>query len=471
MSSLRVFMCGIGGIGMCGVARILKELGFEVAGSDRLPLYPPSSEILENLKIPVFNFNSQNLERFNPGCLIVGNSISRNNEEVIKAKEKGIPLFSFPKFLKKVVLLKKKVLVCAGTHGKTTSTSLLAYLLEGLNQNPGYLIGGVLKKGYKNASLGSGDYFVIEGDEYPSAFFDKNPKFLHYLPFGLLVTSLEHDHIDVYPRFDDLKKAFKRLIESLPPEGVLVYNADDENLNSLVNSSSVKAKIFSYGKAKGGSGRLVSSKTHFKNGKFETEVIAEFFGKKIKFLSPLVGEYNSLNLVGVITLLKALNLWQDKGFEVLMGFKGVKRRQEVFFCQENLLVIDDFAHHPSAVSFTLEELRKAYQPERLVTIFEPRTNSSKRKVFEEDYIRVFSRFEEVIFKEPPFPENLKPEERIDIPRMVKELKKLGKNAAIFKKSGKLNLKSGEKTLIVCMSSAYMEEVMEWIKLNLESRLP
>jgi len=461
MKVKKVFLTGIGGIGMCGVAGILKELGFEVAGSEKDTLYPPASDVLNDLKVKVYPYNQENIKSFSPDAVIFGNAISKDHPEFLITKELGIPYFSFPEFLERFVFLQKKVLVCAGTHGKTTTTTLLAFLMEKLGLGPGYLIGGLPRNEIKNYSAGKGEWFVIEGDEYPSASFDRRAKFLHYAPFGAILTSIEHDHLDVYPEFKALKEVFKNFVELLPENGTLVYNSDDETVKEVILSSNCKAKLVSFGTSSEADFRLTRVKTGFINGRFETKVAFKYSQGEAEFTLPLLGKHNALNAISVIALLFSMGLMSKKDLHLFSKFPGVKRRQEVVYQDETLIVIDDFAHHPTAVKLTLSEIISAVNPEKTTVVFEPRTNSSKRRFFESDYVEALSIADVIILKKPPGLEKVPEEQRINIQNIIKRLKALGKEADILE--NRVKLLRNTKGLLVCMSSAYMGEVLDRFK--------
>jgi len=462
---MKVYMIGIGGIGMSGVAGILKESGFEVYGSEKGNLYPPSSEVLKKLNVPIYKPDPENIRKIKPNAVIVGNITKKDDQEVVASKELGIPLYSFPSFLNKFVFKDKKVLVCAGTHGKTTVTALLSYTLEALNLDPTYLVGGVLKHSELNFRKGNGVFSVVEGDEYPASFFDKEAKFLYYQPFSLILTSLEYDHADIYPDISFLKEVFKKLINLVPEGGIIVYNYDDKNLREVINSSCPKAKLISYGRNPKAHFVLLESKTSFKNSCFINSVLADTpFKKALKFSLSIPGEYNALNALSVLALLYGLNFLNNKWTEAFKTFSGIKRRQEIFYADSNLVIVDDFAHHPTAVKETLKELKKAIKPEKTVIVFEPRTNSSKRKVFQKDYVKSLSLADAVYIKIPPGLENIPEEERLDIEYVIKALKKEGLKVSLWEKKLKCDIISGKKFLILFMSSAYFEE-LEKLKEN------
>ena len=462
---MKVYLIGIGGIGMCGVAGILKSLNYQVFGSEKDEIYPPASNILKSLSIPIFNFSSENLQKIKPQVVIIGNSIKKDNIEVKKVQKLKIPYYSFPQFLEKFIIKDKKVLVCAGTHGKSTTTALLSHVLTQLDLNPSYLIGACLKETEINFRVGNSEWFIIEGDEYPSSFFDPLPKFLHYKPFGLILTSLEFDHADVYPNLDSLQNAFQNLINLVPENGVIVFNYDDEILRNLIEKTSPKALCISYGKSNKADFVLLESITLFRKGQFLNK-IKVYIKKKgvIEFNLKIPGEYNALNALGVLALIQALGLDPDVAIKHFESFKGIKRRQEIIYTNKNLVIIDDFAHHPTAVKTTFIELKKAIKPEKTILIFEPRTNSSKRKIFQEAYIRSLSLADMIYLKIPPGLENIPEKERIDLQYIKEKLEKKGKEVYFlsektFKKIKNMYLKGiKEKTLLIFMSSAAFEEI-------------
>lgn len=459
MGRMKIYLIGIGGIAMCGVAGILKESGFKVYGSEKERIYPPSSEVLEKLKISIYRFDPKNIEKIKPSAIIVGNSIKRNHPEILLAQELGIPLYSFPKFLMKFILKNKKIILCAGTHGKSSVSGLLGYTLEILGMDPTYLVGAVLKHNFLNYRIGKSFWAVLEGDEYPASFFDKKAKFLYYNPFSIILTALEYDHADVYPDIESLKDTFKELIKLVPKEGIIVYNKDDENLKELLKSNDFEAKVISYGKNSLADFVLLKSETTFEKEKFINKVVVDTpFQKNLEFVLNLPGEYNALNALSVIALLYGLELHFCDWKFAFENFPGIRRRQEVLYSNHNLVVIDDFAHHPTAVKETLKELIKSIKPERTVVIFEPRTNSSKRKIFQEEYVNSLSFADEIYLKIPPGLETIPEIERIDMCYLSQSLKNKGKEV-YFLKDKFPNFKNVlQKTLIVFMSSAYFEEI-------------
>ncbi len=457
---MRIYFIGIGGIGMSAVAGLAKGLGFEVSGSEENPLYPPSSLILEELGIKVLKPSEENLSEFTPDLVVVGNAVRATHLEVEKAKALGLPILSFPEFIEKYLLPEKKALVVAGTHGKTTTSALLSFSLTRLAQDPSFLVGGILKNTGKNFATGKGEFMVLEGDEYPSAFFDPNPKFLHYRPFGLILTSLEYDHADVYPDLSSLKEVFEKLLKLLPQEGILIFNRDDPTLEEIVKTLEPYCKAITYGMHKGAHFRLLESDCFFNGKTFQNKgKVRTSSGEIFEIELSIPGKYNLLNALSTLALLEALGFERAEILDVFRDFKGVVRRQDILYASEDLLVIDDFAHHPTALALTLEELKKAFKPERTILFFEPRTNSSKRKVFQEEYVKSLGLADLIGIKVPPGLEKIPPQERIDLSYLKRELEGLGKRAFILENGclGYELLNPEGKTLVVFMSSAFMKE--------------
>lgn len=464
----KIFFVGVGGIGMSGVAGIAKEMGYEVAGSEKGTPFSPASEVLKSLNIPLFSFSEQNILNFKPDYVVVGNAINKNHEEVKKCQELNIPLYSFPQFLENFVFHDKKILVCAGTHGKTTSSALLGYVLEKAGLDPTYLIGGVFKHTLKNYRKGSSIWCVVEGDEYPSSFFDPFPKFFHYKPFALLLTSLEHDHVDVYPQFHNLKEIFIELVKKVPEDGLIVYNRDDSNLSEIIKIAKPRAKTFSYGRSKNTHYTLIKSKTFFEKNSFKTQVTLKTYkGEELTFTVPLLGEHNALNTTGVFAILDSLNLLKPEDLYHFETFPGIKRRHEVVFFSDNLILIDDFAHHPTEVKVTLKALIKVLNPDTTVLIFEPRTNTSKRKIFQERYIEALSLADVIYLKKPPNLELIPTEERIDLIKLSQTLQKKGKKVYFLDEGFNFVDFIDKKALLVFMSSASLEKEINHLLVELK----
>ncbi len=411
----RIHIIGVGGIGMTALAGLLSARGFEVTGSEAAPPYPPASQVLAALGLkPLIGYRSENLERLNPGAVVVGNAIRSDNPEVQKAKSLGLPLYSLPSALSEWILPGRKSLVVAGTHGKTTTSALLAYALERLGAEPTYLVGGLLRDRGINFGWGKGGFVVLEGDEYDTAFFDKRPKFWHYRPWAAILTSVEYDHADIYPDFESLLSAFEKFVALIPREGILVFCADDPGARRAAEKA--RARRVSYGKAPESTYRLETAVVSPKGTSLEVRTPEGSFSFRI----PLFGEHNALNALGVWVLLRELGFGEERLREALADFPGVSRRQEVLY-RGKVQVVDDFAHHPTAVRVTLSALRAAFRPSRVLLCFEPRTNTSRRRIFTEAYAEVLSQADRVWLKRPPGLEKIPEGERLELTELAQAI--------------------------------------------------
>ena len=419
----KIHLIAICGMGMAPLAGLLKKKGFEITGSDAA-FYPPMSDQLTALGIPVkVGYKAENVE--SPDLVIVGNAVSKTNEEVQEVLKRQISMMSMPETIEKIFLPGRFPIVVAGTHGKTTTSALLAWLLERTGQKPGFLVGGVLKNFGRSYQLGSGKYFVLEGDEYDSAFFDKGPKFLHYHPQILILNDVEFDHADIYRDLDHLMEAFSQLIALMPKNGLIAASGDHPNVRTLI--SKAPCRVLTFGLENHSD--LRAEKIEF--GEMTTFDLLREEKKLMRIASPLVGRHNVKNLLGVLGALLELGIPLSGINEAIAAFQGVKRRQEVLAAVREITVIDDFAHHPTAVFETLAALRAKYGARRLWAIFEPRSNTTRRKVFQKDFIKAFEPADRVIVAPPYLPEKIPAEERLDPEQLVEDLKRSGKMARYF----------------------------------------
>ena len=389
-----IHIMGICGTGMAALAGMLRDSGYTITGSDS-QVYPPMSTYLEKLQIPVNNgYCAENLTP-TPDLVIVGNVITRKNPEAIALSGLDIPYLSFPQALSHFFIQSRSSLVIAGTHGKTTTCSLLASSLFHAELDPTFMIGGIVNEFGTNFRLGNGDYFVAEGDEYDTAFFDKESKFLHYQPTIAVITSIEFDHADIFEDLDAIKQAFRKFVALIPEDGVLIANFDDPNVVEIANTA--KCPVLTYGLKKNYNWTFQTSRTA--DGKTEFEVIKD--GKPWGPLSvAMTGTHNCLNTLAVCAVMDSIGVSREMMNKGLHCFGGVKRRQEVRGIVDGITVIDDFAHHPTAVKETLAALRVGYPGKRLVAVFEPRTNSSRRTIFQKDYVQSFAAADIALIREP-----------------------------------------------------------------------
>jgi len=383
----RVHFIAIGGTGMGSLAGLFKARGWEVTGSDKA-LYPPMSTALEEWGIPVtLGFDPDNVSKAKPDLVVIGNAVGPENPEAKAAMDAGLPYKSFSDALYELAMEGKHSVVVSGTHGKTSVTGLLSFLLEQTGQDPSFLVGGIVPDFGGSFREGAGAHFVVEGDEYDTAFFDKTPKFIHYHPETLLLTSVEFDHADIYRDLNHVKESFRSLVEGMPQHGTILAAVDYEHVRDVLNEGC--AKVIGYGVSGNGPAtwraRDIETNpqgTHFKlmhGGRFVASVN-----------SPLFGLHNVEKVVGVLAALDALGVSIKDAIEALPRFGGVKRRMEVRGEEHGVTVLDDFAHHPTAVRKTLEATIEAYSGRRAIAVFEPRSNTSRRAVFQKDYVDAFT---------------------------------------------------------------------------------
>lgn len=413
-----IHLMGIGGTAMASLAGLLKELGYKISGSD-LNVYPPMSTQLAELGIPVMEgYKKENL-RDRPDLVIVGNVISRTNEEAQALLASDIPYTSLPKALGDYAIADRNSIVVAGTHGKTTTTALVAVLAEACGLKPGFLIGGIPINFSKSFRVPLSNWFVIEGDEYDTAFFDKVPKFVHYRPRYAILTSVEFDHADIYQDLNAVKKAFALLIERIPADGLLVVNGDDGHAMELAKEC--KCKVVTYG--------LESGDYHVLDRRVElgrNQFAVDYKGQRLVELAiKQFGPHNTLNSLAAFALARELKWPLDRILAGMASFQGVKRRQELIGEPNGITLIEDFAHHPTAVSLTLKTMRERFPQRRLFGVFEPRSATSRRKVFQQDYVKALSGADIAIVARPYDQSRIQEEDRFSTEELVGELKAAG----------------------------------------------
>ncbi len=417
-----IYLMGICGTGMASLAGILKHQGYGVIGSDE-NVYPPMDRFLEDLSIPVLKGYSPGNLTPRPDLVIVGNVITRNNPEARQLSRLHIPYLSLPQALRIFAMKGKKSIVVAGTHGKTTTSALASWILEKAGMDPGFMIGGILNNFQKNFKLGTGPFFVVEGDEYDTAFFDKGPKFLHYDPWITVLTSIEFDHADIFRDLDHVIESFRRLIHIIPSNGLLIVNADDPIV--IAESTRSGCPVVTYGLNREAEWRAVDIFLEKGITKFK---VLRARKQYISLSTPLYGDHNISNILSVVVLSQYLKVDPSVLAEALSGFLGVKRRQEIKGEKRGILILDDFAHHPTAVEKTIRAVKKKYKDRRLIAAFEPRSNSSRRNVFQQRYSEVFDEADMIFIPEPPMMEKVPPGERFSSQKLVESLGKRGLKA-------------------------------------------
>src|SRR4051812_23207885 len=374
-----IHFVGICGTAMASAAAAMQEKGFHVTGSDT-NVYPPMSTFLAQRKIEVMPTYAEKNLAHKPDLVVIGNAVSRGNPEAEFVLDHKLRYCSLPELLKEFFIRGKRSIVVAGTHGKTTTTSLLTWVFEHNGLNPSYLIGGIPNNLSQGARFTDSEWFIIEGDEYDTAFFDKRSKFVHYLPEIGIVNNLEFDHADIFENLGAIQKSFSHFIRLIPRNGLLLGNGDDPNLSSLLNVAHCPVKRF---------GWCVSNAVHAFNLRYGPTA-TEFEIPSFKFHLNLVGELNVRNALAVVACAKHCGLSNKQIQSAFDTFKGIKRRMEVRGISGGVTIVDDFGHHPTAIRETLRALRMKYPSQKIWAIFEPRSNTTRRNVFQTDLPLAFT---------------------------------------------------------------------------------
>jgi UDP-N-acetylmuramate: L-alanyl-gamma-D-glutamyl-meso-diaminopimelate ligase len=420
-------LIGICGTAMASLAGMLQARGHRVTGSDQ-NVYPPMSTQLAELGIEIiqgYKAGNADLER---DVTIVGNTIMRGNPELEEVLNRKMLYRSQAETVREEFIRGRRSLVVAGTHGKTTTTSIAAWVCEVGGLDPTFLVGGVVQNFGQSFRVTGSDYFVIEGDEYDTAFFDKKPKFMSYLPEIAIVNNIEFDHADIYKDIDAIKWQFSRLMNLVPGNGHLIAGIDSPVVGDVLEQMSGKlfTRVETFGLSSTAKWRAVDIEFTNDGTRFTVECEGERWGE---FTTRMIGEFNVRNCLAVIVAADAWGIPQAKIQEAFDTFKSVKRRMEVRGIERGVTVIDDFAHHPTAVDETLKALRQRYSDNRLIAVFEPRSRSSRLSVFENQYKQAFSHADRVIIAGVFNPEDAKTYgEVLDVPKLVAEIDASGKPA-------------------------------------------
>jgi UDP-N-acetylmuramate: L-alanyl-gamma-D-glutamyl-meso-diaminopimelate ligase len=420
-----IHLIAICGTAMGALACALKELGYGVTGSDQ-KVYPPMSDYLRERGIKISEgYAAANLTH-EPDLVVVGNAVSRDNPEVQGMFAQELAYCSMPQAVNHFIGGEKAQLLVTGTHGKTTTASLLTWLLFAAGQDPAFMIGGILPDFKSNYRLGGGAQIVIEGDEYDTAFFDKGPKFLHYHPRIAILTSVEFDHADIYRDLAHVKSAFRRLLSGLARDTLLLAADDDANIDAVLPSASCRIARYGYG---------AQARWRIDNVAIEPPFTAfSVYHKGTRcgrFRTRLMGRHNLSNLLAAIAAAHDLGLPMAPLIEGAERFSGVRRRQEVRGIVRKITVLDDFAHHPTAVRETVAAVKPFYPDTRLIAVFEPRTNTSMRNVFQTVYPEAFDAADIVCIRKPPLLSKIPAGQHFSAPQLVDDLKKRGKSAHYF----------------------------------------
>ncbi len=447
---------------MASLAGLLQSQDYRVTGSDQ-NVYPPMSTYLERLGIQVLSGFTEEHLRERPQMVVIGNAVSRNNPEVEAVLRLEIPYISFPQALGKFLIGSKRSVVVAGTHGKTTTSALMAWVLKGAGWNPSFFVGGIPLDLDSGFNQGTGDWAVLEGDEYDSAFFDKGPKFLHYKPEKVILTSLEFDHADIYRDLEHLKGAFRHLIEIIPPAGTLLACNEYEAAREVALSAG--CPVLFYGNGEPGDWQARNIRARAGCSLFEPfykgspEGVVEI---------SLIGRHNVNNALAVYATARELGIDQTTLKDALAAFSGVKRRQEVKGEVGGVTVIDDFAHHPTAIKETIEAVRAAYPGRRLWAIFEPRSNTSRRRIFAREFPQALSSADRVVVAGLYQPEKIPEKDRLPAEEVVREINRISgdSRAALIEKTNEIpayvtaSAESGD--VILVMSNGGFDGVQEKI---------
>jgi len=413
-----IHMIAICGVGMASLAGLLQSQGYRVTGSDQ-NIYPPMSTYLADIGIEVLpGFRAEHLS-IRPDLVIVGNAVSRNNAEAQVILNQEMPFISFPQALGTFLIGQRQSLVVTGTHGKTTTAALAAWILTRAGLEPGFFVGGVPINFRSGWGPGKGNHVVIEGDEYDTAFFDKGPKFLHYRPHHVILTSVEFDHADIYRDLDHVKTSFQRLSESIPSDGCLVVCNDYPAAMEV--AARTASRVIVYGDGNGADWTAANVATREGKSFFDPCYRGHSDGR---VEVGVIGQHNVKNSLAVYAMARVMGIERAKLLDGFATFAGVKRRQEVRGETRGVLVIDDFAHHPTAVRATIDAVKDAYPDRRLWAIFEPRSNTSRRNIFEREFAEALGLADRVVLAGLYQPEKIPEPERLSVETVAREINRV-----------------------------------------------
>jgi len=419
---MKYYFLGIAGTAMGSLAALLKQKGHEVWGSDQ-GVYPPMSDFLAEHRIPVWEGFSEEHLKTPFDVAVIGNAMSRGNVEVEAILNRRMPFISLPELIRDEFIQSHQPIVITGTHGKTTTTALMSWVLHVAGLSPTFLIGGISKNFDTSAQLGDGEHFVIEGDEYDCAFFDKRPKFIHYFPQYLIINNLEFDHADIYPDLKTIQREFWKLLRIVPRDGLIVANSESPALREVLDPVYSRLQTFGKSRKNDWAYEILSQDADFtrfnlfEKGRLITPQPLQF---------PFPGEFQIQNATAVTAIVRDIGVDWATIRKALKSFQGVKRRMEYWGKLHGADVFDDFAHHPTAIAVTLQAMRRKFPDRRLVALFEPRTNTSVRNFFQQELADALS-VADVILLTPIHRLNRIPEnERLSVDKLIADLQKQGK---------------------------------------------
>ncbi len=423
MTIKKIHLIAACGTGMGTLACILKEQGYTVSGSDQ-NVYPPMSDFLKEKGIRLFSgYDSANID-YHPDLVIIGNAVTKQNVEAEAVLQKGIPYLSMPQAVNKFIAKDKKIILVTGTHGKTTTSSIMAHILYTAGLDPSFMIGGILKDFNSSFRIGRGEYMVIEGDEYDTAFFDKGPKFMHYDPDITIMTGIEFDHADIFTDIDHIKRIFSIFVKKIEKDSHIVAFNENDNLKEILAYSD--ASIETYGEK-----AQWSFSNHFQKTS-KTFFDVQGPDKIISIETNLVGQHNLFNCLACLAVANKIGISDKNIIKALKSFSGIKRRQEIRGIKHGITVMDDFAHHPTAVRETIKAVKPFYKNGRVIAVFEPRTNTSMRKFFQGTYPDSFLDADMVCVCEPGIKKNIKEKDKFSTMKLVTDIEKKGIEAYHFK---------------------------------------
>jgi UDP-N-acetylmuramate: L-alanyl-gamma-D-glutamyl-meso-diaminopimelate ligase len=421
----RIHLVGVAGTGMGSFAGLLKAAGYDVTGSDQ-NVYPPMSDMLARWGVETMTpYSADNLDRARPDLVVIGNVIRAVNPEATAVRERGLAQMSFPAAMGSLLLDGRHSIVVAGTHGKTTTSALLAHVLVVAGTDPSFLVGGVTLNAESNFRFGQGKYFVVEGDEYDTAYFDKGPKFLHYRARTGMLTSVEFDHADIYRDMEHYESAYAKFAATIPEDGTLVVCATYANAERIAREH-CRGRVITY--AGESEADFSSRDVRFGPEGASFDVFQRDSGASTRLLLPMSGRHNVENSIGVLAVAITLGISPDVVAKAFATFKGVKRRQEVKGEVRGVLVVDDFAHHPTAVQETIEGIRERYADRRVIAVFEPRSNTSRRDIHQYPYVNALRDAAQVFIKVPEPHDKVPANEQLDVNEIVNDLKAEGVSA-------------------------------------------
>ena len=404
------------------LACILKEMGYSVSGSDQ-NVYPPMSDFLNEKGVQLSaGYDPSNLDH-TPDLVIIGNAVTKLNVEARAVLQKGIPYLSMPQAVNKFIAKDKKIILVTGTHGKTTTSSIMAHILYAAGMDPSFMIGGILKDFNSSFRIGSGEYMVIEGDEYDTAFFDKGPKFMHYDPDITIMTGIEFDHADIFTDIDHIKRIFSAFVKKIEKGTHIIAFNDDNNLKEILGSCA--ASIETYGEQ-----AQWSFSNHMQQNS-KTFFDVQGPGKAVSIETNLIGRHNLFNCVACMAAANRIGISDTSIYTALKTFSGIKRRQEIRGIKNGITVMDDFAHHPTAVRETIKAVKPFYKDGRVIAVFEPRTNTSMRNIFQDTYPDSFLDADMVCICEPGVKKNIPPEDKFSTRQLVADIERKGIDAYYF----------------------------------------